>query len=123
MSSPRIQIFDPAMCCSTGVCGPEIDPKLIRFAADVEWLVEQGVPVARFNLAQNPGEFVAATVVKEALEALGEAALPMVLLDGRTVMSGAYPTRDQLGGWVGVKAAAREKIATSSCCSPKTGCC
>ncbi len=25
-----IEIFDPAMCCSTGVCGPSIDTELMR---------------------------------------------------------------------------------------------
>jgi len=25
-----IEIFDPAMCCSSGVCGPSVDPKLVR---------------------------------------------------------------------------------------------
>lgn len=32
-----IQIFDPALCCSSGVCGPETDPALVAFAADFEW--------------------------------------------------------------------------------------
>jgi hypothetical protein len=32
----KFQVFDPAMCCSTGVCGPEVDPALVRFAVDVE---------------------------------------------------------------------------------------
>jgi hypothetical protein len=33
--SVTIRVFDPAMCCSTGVCGPSIDPELTRFAGDV----------------------------------------------------------------------------------------
>ena len=32
----KIEIFDPAMCCSTGVCGPSVNPELIRVAAVVE---------------------------------------------------------------------------------------
>jgi hypothetical protein len=39
----RLDIYDPAMCCSTGVCGPQVDPVLVRFAADVKWLQDQGV--------------------------------------------------------------------------------
>jgi hypothetical protein len=46
----KIQIFDPAMCCSTGVCGPSVDPELVRFAADLDWLARQGVEVERYNL-------------------------------------------------------------------------
>ena len=50
-----IEVFDPAMCCSTGVCVPSVDPALARFAADLDWLGGQGVSVERFNLAQQPG--------------------------------------------------------------------
>lgn len=55
----RLQVFDPAMCCSTGVCGPHVDPQLPRFSADLEWLGTQGVEVERYNLAQQPRVFVA----------------------------------------------------------------
>jgi len=54
----KIQVFDPPMCCSTGVCGLEVDPALVRFAADLEWLKESGVDVERFNLSQEPAAFV-----------------------------------------------------------------
>ncbi len=50
----RVQIFDPSMCCSTGVCGPVVDPGLARFASDVKWLKEEGVEVERYNLSQQP---------------------------------------------------------------------
>ena len=32
--SVTIRVFDPAMCCSTGVCGPSVEPDLARFAAE-----------------------------------------------------------------------------------------
>lgn len=50
-----VRVFDPAMCCSTGICGPSVDPQLVRFAADLDWLKGQGVSVERFNLSQQPG--------------------------------------------------------------------
>ena len=31
----KVEIFDPAMCCSTGVCGPGVDPELTRVASAV----------------------------------------------------------------------------------------
>ncbi len=64
-----VQVFDPPMCCSTGICGPYVDPQLVRFAADLDWLKSQGVSVERFNLAQQPGAFVEDVEVKTALEA------------------------------------------------------
>lgn len=30
----KIEIFDPAMCCPTGLCGPNINPDLMRHGAD-----------------------------------------------------------------------------------------
>ena len=97
-----IQIYDPAMCCSTGVCGPEVDPVLVRFAADVKWLGEQGLAVERYNLAQSPMAFAENDVVRAALTEKGEGALPLILADGKPIASGAYPTREELASLFGL---------------------
>jgi len=97
-----IQVYDPPMCCSTGVCGPDVDPKLVQFAADLKWLADQGVNVERFNLAQTPDAFAETEIVRAALTEKGEAALPLVVVDGKVVVSGTYPTRAELGGWLGL---------------------
>jgi AhpD family alkylhydroperoxidase len=96
------QVYDLAMCCSTGVCGPEVDHKLVRFAADLKWLQAQGVEVERFNLSQSPAAFVENEQVKQALTEKGEEALPMVIGSGRVLSSGRYPERDELAAWAGV---------------------
>jgi hypothetical protein len=98
----KIEVFDPAMCCSTGVCGADIDPVLPRFAADLEWLKTQGVQVERYNLAQEPGIFVANESVKAALHAEGNGCLPLILVDGRIINRAAYPDRTELAGYAGV---------------------
>jgi AhpD family alkylhydroperoxidase len=97
-----LAVYDPPMCCSTGVCGPDIDPKLVQFAADLGWLAEQGVTVERFNLAQSPIAFAANEVVRGALTEKGEAALPLIMVEGKVAASGAYPTRDALATLVGL---------------------
>jgi len=99
-----VHVFDPAMCCSTGVCGPSVDPELVRFAADLDWLKGQGVSVERFNLSQAPGAFAADAAVKAALEAKGEAGLPLVKVDGAVRSSGVYPSRGELAAGSGVAA-------------------
>ncbi len=98
----RLEIYDPAMCCSTGVCGPDVDPALVRFAADLKWLQGQGVEVLRFNLSQNPAVFVENDHVKQALTDKGEAALPILIADTRVLASGRYPSRDELAAWTGL---------------------
>lgn len=92
----RLDVYDPAMCCSTGVCGPQVDPVLVRFAADVKWLQDQGVEVRRFNLSQNPAAFVENEKVKQALTEKGEAALPLLLVQDQVIASGEYPERSAL---------------------------
>jgi AhpD family alkylhydroperoxidase len=102
----RLDVYDPAMCCSTGICGPQVDPVLVRFTADVKWLQDQGVEVRRFNLSQNPAAFVENELVKQALTEKGEAALPLLLVDGQVLASGKYPDRAQLADALGVNGGA-----------------
>ena len=92
----KLQVFDPAMCCSTGVCGPSVDPALPRFAADLEWLKSKGLQVERYNLAQEVAAFTSNPIVKVALNSRGSKCLPLLLLDGTIVSEGAYPTREEL---------------------------
>ncbi len=99
-----IRVFDPAQCCSTGVCGPSVDDKLVRFAADLDWLKAQGVFVERYNLSQHPAAFVADAVAKATLEARGEEGLPLVKVNGEVKSSGVYPSRDELAAWAGLPA-------------------
>lgn len=100
-----LSIYDPAMCCSTGLCGPSIDPELARFAADLDWLQAEGVTVERFNLAQQPAAFAAEPLVRVALQERGEQALPLVVVDGIERSSGVYPGRAALAEWAGVSVA------------------
>lgn len=96
-----IQVFDPALCCSTGVCGVEVDQALVDFSADVDWARSRGAKIERFNLAQQPMAFAENAAVRGALERSGEAALPLIVRDGQIVLSGRYPTRDELAHWLG----------------------
>jgi AhpD family alkylhydroperoxidase len=94
-----VEVFDPPLCCSTGVCGPSVDPALAEFAADLAWLAELGVAVARHNLSQEPGAFAEQAVVRELLAERGNEGLPAVLVDGELASSGRYPARDELAAW------------------------
>lgn len=97
-----IQVFDPAMCCNTGVCGVDVDQQLINFAADVDWAKQNGAQIQRFNLAQQPMDFANNVVVKEFLERSGHEALPLILVDGEFALAGRYPNRVELARWAGI---------------------
>lgn len=116
MNPNTLQIFDPAMCCSTGVCGPDVDAKLVQFAADLDWLKAQGVIVQRHNLSQNPAAFVENETVKTALTEKGEAALPVLLINGKIAATGRYPDREELASLCKLKATATSAFVKTSCC-------
>jgi hypothetical protein len=116
----KVQVFDPAMCCPTGVCGPSVDPVLPRFASDLGWLQEQGVEVERFNLSQEPTVFATNEAVRSALKDRGQDVLPLVLVDGRIVAEGTYPGRETLAALAGIRLTKKLAVvaeAESGCCS------
>jgi SAM-dependent methyltransferase len=98
----KLEVFDPAMCCSTGVCGPNVDPRLVQFAADLDWLKSQGMSVERHNLAQAPAAFAANSTVKSTLDKHGMDCLPLVLVDGSIASVGSYPARMEMARWAGL---------------------
>ena len=92
----KIEIYDKPMCCSTGVCGPQVDPVLPQFAADLDWLKTQGHQVERFNLAQQPAAFAENELVKKMLATESVECLPLILVNGQVASKAAYPSREQL---------------------------
>jgi hypothetical protein len=117
-----IQVFDPALCCSSGVCGVDVDQQLVSFAADVNWIKEQGVVVERFNLAQQPLAFAENVTVKGFLERSGQEGLPLILVDGQIALTGRYPRRAELARWAGIAQPAIEVKAAGGCCSGSSCC-
>lgn len=115
-----LEVFDPPMCCSSGVCGPDVDPVLPRFAADLDWLATQGAQVHRFNLAQQPKAFADSQAVRAALQEHGNDALPLILVDGAIATHGRYPDRAELAALAGVAPAPR-RFAVTICCPPAPG--
>jgi hypothetical protein len=97
----RLQVFDPALCCSTGICGVDPDPELARVQADLAWLATRGVTVERHNLGQDPVAFAAHPLVRGILQREGVSVLPLLLLEGEVVHRGGYPSRATLASLTG----------------------
>ncbi len=121
-----IQVYDKPMCCSTGVCGPQVDPVLPRFAADLDWLKAQGHTVERYNLAQQPQAFVESPAIQKEIMVQGANCLPIIVVDGEIVNRKAYPSRDMLATWAGTPST-RVSLpimgqSSGSCCGD-SGCC
>lgn len=120
----KLEVFDPAMCCSTGVCGVEVDPVLAQFAADLKWVAEHGIAVERHNLGQEPQAFAANPAVIKEMEA-GIDRLPILAVDGHIITTGLYPSREQLAQKLSIQLTTAEKphVVAGKCCDPKSGCC
>ncbi|ARN80864.1 arsenite efflux transporter metallochaperone ArsD [Methylocystis bryophila] len=115
-----IQVFDPALCCGTGVCGVDTDQALVTFAADADWAKQNGARIERFNLAQQPMAFADNATVKAFLERSGQEGLPLILVDGDIALAGRYPSRTELARWAGAN---ETETKQSGCCGGKTPCC
>ncbi|KNH22924.1 arsenic resistance operon repressor [Priestia megaterium] len=98
----KIEIFDPAMCCSTGVCGPSVDPELTRVASAIFALEKKGFDITRYNLTSQPDKFVDQVEVNKILMDKGPDALPVVLVDGEVEKIGIYPTNEEFAEWFGI---------------------
>jgi hypothetical protein len=86
-----IQVFDPPMCCSTGLCGTNIDTELIRVSAWLTQLRKRGVTVERQNLSQQPMAFAQHPTIKALMDQKGVEVFPVVLIDGAVHVQGRYP--------------------------------
>ncbi len=91
-----LTVYDPAMCCATGICGAEVDQKLVNFAADLDWLKSLGIDVTRINISQEPAAFVENPKVKSVLETSGVEGLPVIMIDGELRTTGRFPARAEL---------------------------
>jgi sulfur carrier protein ThiS len=92
----KMQIFDPAMCCSTGVCGPSVNPQLLRVATVLNNLKKKGILVERYSLNNNPKEFVDNTYINELIKNNGINILPITVVDGEVVKTKEYLTNEEL---------------------------
>jgi len=91
----NMQIYEPAMCCSTGLCGVGVDPELLRISTVLNTMEKNGVTVERYNLSNSPQVFVTNKVVNDFIKAKGVDGLPLTVLEGEIVITGRYPSNDE----------------------------
>lgn len=129
---PTIRIYEPALCCDTGVCGADVDQSLVTVTADVRSLQELGADITRHNLASDPTAFTDDETVRAFMHTVGSKGLPLTVVDGVTVATGSYPTKATLAELAGLgtpDAAPTQRLelgltenAAGGCCG-STGCC
>lgn len=91
----KMKIFEPAMCCSTGICGVGVDSELLRISTVLNTLEKHGVKVERFNLSNSPQEFITNKLINDFINSKGVDELPVVIVDDDIVITGRYPTNKE----------------------------
>lgn len=91
----KMQIFEPAMCCPTGICGVGVDPELLRISTVLNALQQKGIAIDRFNLTSAPMEFIKNKAVNDLLQNQGVEQLPAIVVDGEILITGRYPSNDE----------------------------
>ena len=126
-----IRIYEPALCCDTGVCGVDVDQSLVEVTATVRSLQDLGADIQRHNLANDPLAFTTDETVRAFMHVVGSTGLPLTVVDGVTVATGAYPSKAQLLAYAGLTdtdPVERPQLgltdkSESGCCGGATACC
>lgn len=123
-----MKIYEPAMCCPTGLCGVGVDPELLRISTVLNKLKQNGVEVQRFNLSNAPAEFVKSKTVTEYLQKFGPEKLPVATVEDMIVIAGRYPTNDEFTSWLDLSGDVLGCESDAPCCcgedtSAAEGCC
>jgi hypothetical protein len=119
----KIRIYEPGMCCPTGLCGPSINPEIMRITTVMNTLEKDNVDIKRFNLTSNPDEFVNNNIINNLLVNEGEEVFPVTLLNDEIVKKRNYPNNEELSNWTGIKLEKnKSKTESSGCCSDSNVC-
>ncbi|MCR8968468.1 arsenite efflux transporter metallochaperone ArsD [Facklamia sp. 7083-14-GEN3] len=99
----KIELYEPAMCCQTGICGPSIDPQLLEVAGIFDQINRSDQWQAnRYNLAQNPQDFVENGTAIKMIHKNGKKCLPITFVEGEIVKSGEYPSLNEFEAFTGL---------------------
>jgi hypothetical protein len=99
----KIEIYDPALCCASGLCGPTVDPVLVQVNDALLALKKQGVEVVRYNLAQQPKAFMENPKIRPLITKQGKKVLPITIVNGEVFKTGEYPSYEELCKALGIE--------------------
>lgn len=95
-SQMDVEIFDPPMCCPTGLCGPTLDQTLLDLNEMILTLQKEGFRVGRYQMTSNPQAFLGNPEVMRLVREKQMEALPIVLVRGKIASEGRYPTQIEI---------------------------
>ena len=87
-----VELYDPPMCCPTGLCGPSLDQTLLDVGDMLLALQQAGVRVERYQMTSHPHKFMNHNEVMRLVREKQMAALPITAVHNQIIKVGAYPT-------------------------------
>jgi len=94
--SNDVELFDPPMCCPTGLCGPALDQTLLDVNEMILALQASGVRVKRYQMTSHPQVFLNNVEVMRLVRERQMAALPITAVHGQIIKVGEYPTLNEV---------------------------
>ncbi len=92
VSGADVEIFDPPMCCPTGLCGPTLDQTLLDVNEMILSLQAEGFSIGRYQMTSHPQAFLNNPEVMSLVREMQMAALPITVVHGQVIRAGEYPT-------------------------------
>ena len=97
MSKKELIIYEGVMCCSSGVCGPEPDKKLIDFNNALRKLKnDEELNVVRASLSHDLSMFLDNKEIFQIVKENGPSVLPIVTLNGKIMSKRNYLTYEEI---------------------------
>ena len=91
-----IELFDPSMCCPTGLCGPTLDQTLLDVSDMILALQADGWLVERYQMTSHPHKFINNMDIMRLVREKQMAALPITTVNGQVIKVGIYPTLSEI---------------------------
>ncbi|SHK12788.1 Arsenical resistance operon trans-acting repressor ArsD [Geosporobacter subterraneus DSM 17957] len=92
-----INIYEPPMCCSSGVCGPSPDTKLMDLQNTIKRIQKEfpEVQINRYSMNFNPKDFMQNPAVFAKVKAEKTEALPIITINGDIIKEKDYMSYDE----------------------------
>ena len=96
-----VEFFDPPMCCPSGLCGPALDQTLLDVNEMIMSFQRENLRVERYQMTSNPNAFLGNVEVMKVVREKQMDALPIIVVRGKVIKVGAYPSADEVHAALG----------------------
>lgn len=98
----EVIVYEGALCCPSGVCGPEPDKTIINFNEMIRNLADnEQINITRVSMSFDMDRFLQEPLIFGRIRENGPAVLPITMVDGKIILEKKYPVLDDLQHFFG----------------------